>query len=67
MFEFDEQFSKKDEDAYHFVAYIPIKGRLYELDGLRDGPLDHGSCDQEEWFKAAKPVVEKRIQRYVNE
>ena len=63
MFEFDEQMSKKD-DAYHFVAYIPINGRLYELDGLRDGPLDHGSCDQKDWLKSVKPVVQKRINRY---
>ena len=64
MFEFDEQLSKKD-DAYHFVAYVPINGRLYELDGLQDGPLDHGSCDQNDWLKSARPVVQKRINRQV--
>lgn len=63
MFEFDDQFSKK-EDAYHFVAYLPISGRLYELDGLQEGPIDHGSCDMENWLMAVKPVLEKRMQRW---
>ena len=63
MFEFDEQFSKK-EDAYHFVAYVPIGGRLYELDGLQEGPIDHGSCDMSNWLAAVKPVLEKRMQRW---
>merc|ERR1711994_369775 len=43
VFEFDAKFAKEDDDVFHFVAYVPIKGRLYELDGLREGPLDHGA------------------------
>lgn len=42
LFEFDEKSAKSDDDVFHFVGYLPINGRLYELDGLQDGPIDHG-------------------------
>ncbi|KAK3755027.1 hypothetical protein QZH41_011064 [Actinostola sp. cb2023] len=29
-------------EAFHFVSYVPIKGRLFELDGLKPFPIDHG-------------------------
>ena len=64
MFEFDKEFQKKDEDAFHFVAYVPVGGRLYELDGLKEGPVDLGKCEQnEQWIKSVKPILDRRIQR----
>ncbi|NP_001133540.1 ubiquitin carboxyl-terminal hydrolase isozyme L5 [Salmo salar] len=39
-------------------------GRLYELDGLREGPIDLGVCNQDDWINAVRPVIEKRIQKY---
>ncbi|KAM3914544.1 ubiquitin carboxyl-terminal hydrolase isozyme L5 isoform 2-T2 [Leptodactylus fuscus] len=64
MFEFDAKSSTKDDDAFHFVSYVPVNGRLYELDGLRDGPIDLGPCNPEDWVSVAKPVIEKRMQKY---
>ncbi|XP_064616325.1 ubiquitin carboxyl-terminal hydrolase isozyme L5-like [Liolophura sinensis] len=65
MFEFDEKLSKKDEDVFHFVGYLPIDGRLYELDGLKEGPVDLGAIPADaDWLNLVKPVIEKRIQKY---
>uniref|UniRef100_F6ZHF1 Ubiquitin carboxyl-terminal hydrolase n=1 Tax=Ornithorhynchus anatinus TaxID=9258 RepID=F6ZHF1_ORNAN len=64
MFEFDAKTSAKEEDAFHFVSYVPVSGRLYELDGLREGPIDLGACNQDDWISAVRPVIEKRIQKY---
>ena len=65
MFEFDKELAKKDDDVFHFVAYVPIQGRLYELDGLKEGPVDLGECEEGDWLKSVKPVLDKRMQRCV--
>nr|CAG4646438.1 EOG090X0A33 [Macrothrix elegans] len=65
LFEFDSKASAKDEDTYHFVGYVPIDGRLYELDGLKEGPIDLGAVAAEaDWIDVVRPIIEKRIQRY---
>ncbi|CAH0547192.1 unnamed protein product [Brassicogethes aeneus] len=65
LFEFDPSMSNKSEDVFHFVGYIPIDGRLYELDGLKTGPIDLGAIPAEtEWTDVVRPIIEKRIQRY---
>lgn len=66
IFEFQDgpKPKSKDEDAYHFVAIVPIDGRLYELDGLKEGPIDLGSIKPNtDWIEVAKPIIEKRINK----
>lgn len=29
-------------ETFHFVSYVPVSGRLFELDGLKPFPIDHG-------------------------
>jgi len=65
LFELDTKNQKKDDDVYHFVGYMPIGGRLYELDGLREGPIDLGEIKSEQnWIDVVRPIIEKRMQRY---
>jgi ubiquitin carboxyl-terminal hydrolase L5 len=56
----------EDDDAFHFVAYIPHQGYLYELDGLRKAPINHGPIvNEKRWIdEVAKPVIQKRIEQY---
>lgn len=65
LFEFNPTMSNKNEDVFHFVSYVPIDGRLYELDGLKPGPIDLGNIQQDtEWTDIVRPIIEKRIQKY---
>ncbi|KAF0301480.1 Ubiquitin carboxyl-terminal hydrolase isozyme L5 [Amphibalanus amphitrite] len=65
LFELDNRAATKDDDVYHFVSYIPLSGRLYELDGLKEAPLDHGPIPEgADWTQAARPIIEKRMQKY---
>ncbi|KAL0237300.1 hypothetical protein PCE1_000697 [Barthelona sp. PCE] len=31
--------TESNEESFHFVAFVPIDGKLYELDGLKLGPV----------------------------
>ena len=65
LFEFDSKASSKDDDTFHFVGYVPVDGRLYELDGLKEGPIDLGAVPAEsDWIDIVRPIIEKRIQRF---
>lgn len=56
-----------EEEAFHFVAYVPICGEIFEFDGLADGPIVHGRvADKEAWTKDAFAVIRDRIARYRN-
>ena len=63
VFELEDPRAEK-EDNYHFVTYLPIDGRLYELDGLLEAPIDHGAIEGDDWLATARPVIEKRINKY---
>lgn len=35
----DEKEDSKEGEAFHFIAYLPVGGTLYELDGLKAAPI----------------------------
>eukprot|EP00934_Nitzschia_sp_Nitz4_P001614 Nitzschia sp. Nitz4//scaffold146_size56529//18190//19257//NITZ4_006573-RA/size56529-processed-gene-0.50-mRNA-1//1//CDS//3329536626//1614//frame0 len=39
------RMSKTEGEAFHFVAYVPVNGVVYELDGLQKGPVVVGEYD----------------------
>ncbi|KAJ6263626.1 Ubiquitin carboxyl-terminal hydrolase [Drechslerella dactyloides] len=54
----------EEDDLYHFIAYTPVNGVLYEIDGLQPAPISHGPCTQDEFCDKVIPVIQRRINRY---
>jgi ubiquitin carboxyl-terminal hydrolase L5 len=71
-FIFEEKKSRDEsggEDAFHFIGYVPIGGKLYELDGLKPGPIllhTDGEVTRENWMAAARTAIQARLQHYAS-
>lgn len=49
-------------EAFHFVSFVPINGHLFELDGLKPFPMDHGTwAPNEDWTDKFRQLITNRI------
>ncbi|GLC38601.1 hypothetical protein PLESTB_000451300 [Pleodorina starrii] len=60
----EEKDQEESGEAYHFISYVPVGGRLYELDGLQAGPIDLGECTTVDWLDRVGPHITARMDCY---
>ncbi|KAL7795029.1 ubiquitin carboxyl-terminal hydrolase [Trichoderma ceciliae] len=59
-----QRTGEPSEDVFHFIAYTPVNGTLYELDGLQPAPISHGPCSTTDFPLNVVDVLQRRIARY---
>ena len=52
-----------DDTWQHFVCFVEREGRLWELDGRKGGPIDHGACAKEGVLQASVAVMKQYMSR----
>lgn len=55
--------NRDDKLVTHFVAFVHKDGHLYELDGRREFPINHGPTTADNLLKDAAVVCKARIER----
>ncbi|RIA92654.1 ubiquitin carboxyl-terminal hydrolase [Glomus cerebriforme] len=55
-------------EVYHYIAYVPIDGEVWQLDGLYPHPVSVGKySDRKKWYDAAREVMRARTQGFYAE
>lgn len=44
----------------HFICFVHKDGKLYELDGRKDGPVEHGASSAEGLLPDAARVIREK-------
>lgn len=53
--------NKAKAENVRFITYVPVDGKLFEMDGLREAPICLANIDREDWIKA--PILKNRLQK----
>ncbi|EKD15117.1 uncharacterized protein L3040_003681 [Drepanopeziza brunnea f. sp. 'multigermtubi'] len=56
----------EDEPGFHYVAYVPVQGEVWRLDGLQREPVSLGSAG-DNWFSVARDSVQERTLKYADD
>ncbi|KAL5480317.1 hypothetical protein ACEPAI_1587 [Sanghuangporus weigelae] len=60
--------TETETESYHFIGYVPAYGKVWELDGLKAGPLEVGELpcpdSTEGWENVVRPALRLKMQKY---
>ena len=69
---------QNQEEAYHFIGYVPFRGKVWELDGLKSRPVEVGELPtspspspsgavmaaNQSWMDVVRPVLRMKMRKY---
>ncbi|KXN89535.1 Ubiquitin carboxyl-terminal hydrolase isozyme L5 [Leucoagaricus sp. SymC.cos] len=62
------QTEEVDNPTYHFIGYVPAFGKVWELDGLKSGPLEVGELgsgtSSGDWMEVVRPALRLKMAKY---
>lgn len=50
------------EPVYHYTAFIYKNGFVWEIDGLKPGPIKIAACTSNNWVNVVEPILRERVQ-----
>ena len=57
-----------EASSFHFIGYVPVHGKVWELDGLKSGPLEVGELpladSTEGWEDIVRPALRLKMEKY---
>lgn len=63
-----KQQTEETPDSYHFIGYVLACGKVWELDGLKSGPLEVGelpsSSNVDGWEDVVRPALRLKMAKY---
>ncbi|CAI2164557.1 3718_t:CDS:2 [Funneliformis geosporum] len=55
-------------EVYHYIAYVPVDGEVWQLDGLYPHPVSVGKySDKQRWYDAARDAMRARTRGFYAE
>lgn len=57
-----------EDPTYHYIGYVPAFGKVWELDGIKSGPLEVGELASESgrkgWMDVVRPALRLKMAKY---
>ena len=61
----EKQAKEEDDDVFHFVSFLPIGNKVYELDGLKPAPIALGTvAEGQSWLEVLMTHLQSRIAKF---